>query len=60
VARRADGSAVAPEYHSLRPARPLEFLARIFWPLSGQGSYFSVFSHPSGGRGYLVCRPSTA
>jgi pimeloyl-ACP methyl ester carboxylesterase len=38
-------------------ARPLEFLARIFWALSGQGSYVSVFSHPSAGRGYVDVLP---
>ena len=38
-------------------ARPREFLARIFWALSGQGSYFSVFSQPSAGHGYIDVLP---
>jgi pimeloyl-ACP methyl ester carboxylesterase len=38
-------------------ARPREFLTRIFWALSGQGSYFSVFAHPADGRGYIDVLP---
>ena len=36
---------------------PREFLARIFWALSGAGSYFQVFGHPSHGRGYIDVLP---
>jgi len=38
-------------------ARPREFLARIFWALSGAGSYSAVFGHPSAGRGYIDVLP---
>jgi pimeloyl-ACP methyl ester carboxylesterase len=38
-------------------ANPREFLARIYWALSGQGSYFEVFQHPSAGRGYIEVLP---
>jgi len=38
-------------------ASPREFLARIYWALSGSGSYFEVFDHPSEGRGYLDVLP---
>jgi pimeloyl-ACP methyl ester carboxylesterase len=39
-------------------ARPREFLARIFWALSGAGSYFEVFGHPSSaGLGYIDALP---
>jgi epoxide hydrolase A/B len=38
-------------------ARPREFLARIFWALSGAGSYFEVFGHQADGRGYVDVLP---
>jgi pimeloyl-ACP methyl ester carboxylesterase len=37
-------------------ARPREFLTRIFWALSGAGSYFEVFGHPDG-LGYIDALP---
>jgi pimeloyl-ACP methyl ester carboxylesterase len=36
---------------------PREFLARLYWALSGQGAYVEVFSHPAAGRGYLDTLP---
>ena len=36
---------------------PGEFLARIYWALSGAGSYFEVFQHPSENRGYIEVLP---
>jgi len=38
-------------------ARPREFLARIFWALSGAGAYFEVFGHRSAGQGYIDALP---
>jgi pimeloyl-ACP methyl ester carboxylesterase len=38
-------------------ADPGEFLARIYWALSGEGAYFDVFTHPADGRGYLEVLP---
>lgn len=38
-------------------ADPREFLARIYWALSGEGSYFDVFRHPSAGHGYVEVLP---
>jgi pimeloyl-ACP methyl ester carboxylesterase len=38
-------------------AQPREFLARIFWALSGAGSYSAVFTHPSPDRGYIDVLP---
>jgi pimeloyl-ACP methyl ester carboxylesterase len=39
-------------------ADPRGFLSRIFWALSGEGSYFDVFGHPSSGRGYIEVLPA--
>jgi pimeloyl-ACP methyl ester carboxylesterase len=33
------------------------FLSRVFWALSGAGSYFDVFGHPSAGSGYIEVLP---
>jgi pimeloyl-ACP methyl ester carboxylesterase len=38
-------------------ADPRGFLTRIFWALSGEGSYFDVFGHPSPGHGYIEVLP---
>jgi pimeloyl-ACP methyl ester carboxylesterase len=38
-------------------ARPGEFLARVYWALSGEGTYFDVFNHPAAGRGYIDVLP---
>lgn len=37
-------------------ADPSRFLSRIFWALSGDGSYFDVFGHPAG-TGYIQALP---
>jgi pimeloyl-ACP methyl ester carboxylesterase len=39
-------------------ADPRGFLTRIFWALSGDGSYFDVFGHPSAGLGYIEALPA--
>ena len=38
-------------------AHPEEFLARVYWALSGEGAYFDVFKHPAAGRGYIDVLP---
>jgi pimeloyl-ACP methyl ester carboxylesterase len=38
-------------------AQPGEFLARVYWALSGEGTYFDVFKHPAAGRGYVEVLP---
>ena len=40
-------------------AAPREFLARLFWALSGEGSYFDCFRHPAG-HGYIEALPPAA
>jgi pimeloyl-ACP methyl ester carboxylesterase len=37
-------------------ANPGEFLARVFWALSGEGSYFDCWRHPAGS-GYIEALP---
>jgi pimeloyl-ACP methyl ester carboxylesterase len=39
-------------------ARPGEFLQRLFWALSGEGTYSDYVNHPSEGRGYLDILPA--
>jgi pimeloyl-ACP methyl ester carboxylesterase len=38
-------------------ADPRGFLSRVFWALSGGGSYFDVFGHSSAGQGYIEALP---
>jgi epoxide hydrolase A/B len=38
-------------------ARPGEFLARLYWALSGEGAYFEVFKHAAAGHGYIDVLP---
>ncbi|HRE01985.1 MAG TPA: hypothetical protein PLV68_11850, partial [Ilumatobacteraceae bacterium] len=38
-------------------ARPAEFLAKVFWALSGDQRYLDVWGHPSEGNGYLDVLP---
>jgi pimeloyl-ACP methyl ester carboxylesterase len=39
-------------------ADPRGFLSRVFWALSGEGSYFDVFGYPSPGHGYIEVLPA--